>query len=53
MNYLVKHGVIKNVNSDSYFSFKAKNNIGASLVVKNPPANEGTWVRSLFWEDPT
>ena len=22
-------------------------------MVKNPPANEGTWVRSLVWEDPT
>ena len=45
--------MIKNVNSDSYFSFKAKNNIGASLVVKNLPANERTWVQSLIWEDPT
>ena len=30
-------------------------NIGASLVtqmVKNPPAMQGTWVRSLVWEDP-
>ena len=22
-------------------------------VVKNPPANAGTWVRALVWEDPT
>ena len=22
-------------------------------VVKNPPANSGSWVRVLIWEDPT
>ena len=24
----------------------------ASLVVKNPPAKQETWVQSLGWEDP-
>ena len=39
-----------------YVSLKISfNSLGASLIaqlVKNPPAMQETWVRSLCWEDP-
>ena len=39
----------------NYISVKKKGERGfpGGTVVKNPPANAGTWVPALVWEDPT
>ena len=39
--------------SIKYIEFLFKNFLGfpGFAVVKNPPANAGTWVQALVWED--
>ena len=44
-----------NVTTNRNFYFIVRNKFRASLaaqLVKNPPAMQETWVRSLGWEDP-
>ena len=53
----IVHGVAKSWTwmNDMHFHFHSLNYSWASLVsqlVKNPPAMQETWVRSLGWEDP-
>ena len=44
-------GISSSLNSPLVWTFELRASLVAQLV-KNPPAMQETWVRSLGWEDP-